>query len=91
MNTANILVSVDGLIICGLPIARHQYPQLQAAVEAELSRLLSMHGIAQQWMQGGSTRFISGDNIQLTSVIDPSCLGQQIAAATFHVLGEETK
>lgn len=84
---ANIIVSIDGLIIDGLTIAHSQRPQLQAAVESELARLLAANGLAQHLMQGGSMRSLPAGGLQLTKVNDPHHLGRQIAEAVFVGIG----
>jgi hypothetical protein len=91
VNRANITIAIDRLVIRGLPVARHQYPQLQATVEAELARLLVAHGLAPQLMQGASMRSLAGGTLQLAEHIDPDDLGQHIAEAVFHGIGGERR
>ena len=90
IDRANIFVAIDGVILRDLPLTHAQYPQLQAAIEQELSRLLATHGLAHRWRQGASLRSLSAGRIQLSSLADIDSLGQHIAAALFRSLGEET-
>ncbi len=91
MSDANITVSIDRLIFDGLSISRNQYPQIQAAVEAELARLLASTRLFQGLAQGGSLPSAPGGHIQLTSYADPADLGQQIARAVYSGIGGETR
>ena len=51
---SNIHLNIDRLILDGLPIDRAQAPAVQAAVEAELSRLLTERGVSAEFQTGGA-------------------------------------
>jgi hypothetical protein len=88
MNSANIHIHIERLILDGLPIWHTQRPLVQAAVESELAKLLSTDGLAQSLMAGGTMPHVSGGSIQLTGDGDPGLLGQQIAQAVYGGIGK---
>ena len=83
----NINIHIERLILDGLPISQRQRPQVQAAVEAELSRLLAADGLASHLQSGGALSHLKGGNIQLTHHSDPNTLGQQIARSVYNGIG----
>ena len=83
----NININIDRLILEGLPISHSQRPLVQAAVEAELARLLTADGLAPSLMAGGAMPHIPAGSIQLTSDGNPHALGQQIAQAVYRGIG----
>ncbi len=85
----NINVHIERLILDGLPIASQQGPLVQAAVEAELVRLLAADGLAANLLAGGALSHVQAGGIQLTGEGNPSQLGQQIARAVYGGIGGE--
>ena len=77
----NIQLHIERLILEDLPVSRAQGPQVQAAVEAELSRLLMQNGIASTMASGGALRSVSADAIEIAPKSDATTLGNQIAGA----------
>ncbi len=75
----NINVYIERLILDGLPVAHRERPVLQAAVEAELVRLLTNDGLAPHLLTGGAMPRLQGGSIQLASEGDTGQLGRQIA------------
>ena len=75
----NIRLHIDHLIVDGLPIDRAQGPAIQAAVEAELSRLLTVRGFSADLQAGGAIPSLRATAIQLSSGDSPAQLGTQIA------------
>ena len=63
----NIRIHIERLILDGLPITHSQGPLVQAAVEAELTRLFTENGLAESFRAGGAVPSIRADAIQLTS------------------------
>jgi len=85
----NINVHIERLILDGLPVARHQGPLVQAAVEAELARLLVAEGLASALKSGGgATPSVPAPGIRFTSASSPTQLGQQIARAVYGGIGK---
>jgi hypothetical protein len=83
----NINIHIERLILDGLAISQRQRPLVQAAVEAELSRLLAADGLAAHLQSGGALPQLKGDNIQLTHQSDPDTLGRQIARSVYSGIG----
>lgn len=84
----NINVNIERLILEGVSIPVSQRPLLQAAVEAELARLLTADGLASSWEKGGAVPSLSAGVIQLNSDINPTQLGQQIAQSVYRGMGQ---
>ncbi|MFL5801929.1 MAG: hypothetical protein ACJ8CR_09330 [Roseiflexaceae bacterium] len=86
----NIHVHIERLILDGLPIERSQGPHVQAAIEAELARLLTERGLAEQFHAGGALPSIRADAIQLAGS-EPQQLGSQIAQSVYGGIGQGDK
>ena len=84
----NINLHIDRLVLDGLPIEHRQGPLLKAAVEAELSRLLTADGLANSLMTGGATPSVPAPGIQLANESSPQQLGEQIGRAVYGGLGK---
>jgi hypothetical protein len=76
-----ITVHIERLILDGLPVERRDGSTVQAAVEAELTRLLVAEGLAPGLMSGGATPTAPGGTIHLTGETNPTHMGTQIAQA----------
>ena len=83
----NINFHIERLILDGLSITRSQGPFVQAAVETELSRLLTERGLASSLQSGGAMPSVRAGGIQLTTESNPTQLGQQIAQAVYGGIG----
>lgn len=83
----NIQLHIERLVLDGLPITRSQRPLVQAAVEAELARLLAADGLSPIVVAGGVLPRVPAGDIQLTKDDDPGSLGQQIARAVYRGIG----
>ena len=78
----NINIQIERLILEGVSIPRSQHPQLQAAVEAELSRLFSVNGLPPNLKNGGTIRKLPA-NINVTQTTEPTQMGQEIAQSIY--------
>ncbi len=87
----NINVHIERLILDGVPVAHRERPMLQAAVEAELARLLISEGLAPNLQAGSALPYVPGGSIQLASDGNPKTLGQQIAQAVYGGIGGSRK
>ena len=83
----NIQLHIERLVLDGLPLERGQGPALQAAVEAELARLLTENGLAESLAQGGAMRSLRGGDIQLAAGGSPTEMGTRIAGAVYGGIG----
>jgi hypothetical protein len=87
----NINIHIERLVLDGLPIARHQGPLVQAAVEAELARLLAADGLEVNLLTGGALSHVQAGSIQLARDGNPGQLGQQIAQTVYGGIGGERR
>ncbi len=78
----NINIEIERLILEGVSIPRSQYPKLQAAIEAELGRLVTVNGLPGH-LQGGGTIPKLPASLSLTNTSNPMQLGQEIAQAIY--------
>jgi hypothetical protein len=83
----DVNLHIERLILDGLSIPPVQQELLQAAVEAELARLLGSEGLAPQLLGGGALARVPGGSIQLAGDGDATRLGQQIAQAVYGGIG----
>ncbi len=79
----NINLNIEQLILDGIDLPRHQRPQLQAAIETELGRLLAADGLTPRLQAGGAVPHVPAGAIQLTGENNPTHLGHQIAQAVY--------
>lgn len=85
----NISVHIERLILDGLPIGPGQGALAQAAVEAEMARLLAAGGLATNMESDAALSSISAGTIHLTTESRPSQLGRQIAATIYGALSQQ--
>jgi hypothetical protein len=83
----NIQIHIERLILDGLPLERRQGPLVRAAIEAELLRLLTVHGLAPELRAGGAMPSVRARTIQHSSASEPTLLGREIASAVFGGIG----
>jgi hypothetical protein len=83
----NINLHIERLVVDGLAMPHQHRPIFQAAVEAELGRLLGENGLMPGMMTGGSWPSLAANAIQLASGSNPNQLGQQVAQAVFRGIG----
>ena len=83
----NISLHIDRLILDGISISHSQRPLLQAAVEAELGRLLTEGGMGAEWQSGGAVPSLSTPAIQLSPEGNPTQWGHQIAQSVYRGIG----
>mgnify|MGYP001615009681 FL=1 len=83
----NINVNIERLILDGLHIQPGQGDLVKAAIEAELSRLLTNGGIADSLQSGGAFPSVHTNSIQVTELSNPTQLGGQIAQAVYREIG----
>ncbi|MFZ0062726.1 MAG: hypothetical protein WAL47_11875 [Pyrinomonadaceae bacterium] len=83
-----INIQIERLVLDRLPFERHQGPFLKAAVEAELSRLVAAHGLAESVLSSGAVPATSAPGFQLTTESSASQVGQQIGRSVYGGLGK---
>ena len=85
----NIQLHIERLILDGLPVSRTDGAVVQAAIETELTRLLTEGGLPR--ISAGSVENISGGRIQLMPETNPTQTGYQIAGALMEGIGNHNK
>jgi len=83
----NIKLHIERLVLEGLPVTRSQGPLVQAAVEAELSRLLTEGGLAAELAAGGAVPSVLAEGIKLAGS-SPANIGRQVAKAVYGGIGK---
>ena len=83
----NINVHIERLVLDGLPVTSSQGSLVQAAVEAELARLLTAEGLSADCLAGGAMPSLRAGGIHLMKDSNPTQLGQQIARAVHVGIG----
>ena len=73
---------IDQIVLDGIDLPRSQRSQLQAALEAELSHLFTVHGIPSTMQKGGQISQLPAD-LAITGRPKPSQLGQQVARSIY--------
>ncbi len=82
----NINVSIERLVLDGLPVSSVQGHAIAAAMEAELTRLLSVEGLATSASR--AEPHLPAGHIHLVPDGGPRSIGQQIGDAVHHVLNQ---
>ena len=83
----NITVHIERLILDGLAIPPGQRLFLQAAVTAELNRLLTEGGLSSAFLSGGAVPSLRAGNIHLAGDNQPNQLGTQVAQVVYSGIG----
>lgn len=83
----NINVNIERLILDGISVPHAQRPLLQAAVEAELGRLLVESGLGSELRSGGTVPSVPASPIQLSADGNYTQWGQQIAQSVYRGFG----
>lgn len=79
----NIHVHIDSLVLDGLPVDAGDGGLVQAALEAELTRLLAAGALAPGLRAGGARPSVPSEEIDLTGDATPATLGQRIGEAVY--------
>lgn len=85
----NIHLHIERLVLDGLPVSYNQGAAVQAAVEAELTRLLMENGIAGHLETGGAMPYLSANPIQLSPGGNFLQLGTQVAQTVYSGIGNK--
>ena len=83
----NLSIHIERLVLDGVNIMPGQRELLQAALEAELARLLATDGLSPDLASGGARPSLQAGSIQPASDGNPARLGQQIAQAVYSAIG----
>lgn len=85
-----IEIRIERLILDGLPLAQLDGASIQAAVEAELVRLLAdgaeARALAEGWGAGAALPRLSAPAISLPATPRPAEIGEQVARSVYGVV-----
>lgn len=84
----NVNLHIDRLVLNGIDIEPAQRPHLQAAVEAELGRLLAEGGISADLAAGTMVPSVRADGFEMSGQGSPVQLGRQIARSVYGGIGK---
>ena len=87
----NIQLHIERLILDGVTLGPGQRVLVQAAVEAELTRLLAANGLDPTLATGGALPRVQANSIHLAAPSQPANLGNQIAGAVYSGIGQTQK
>jgi len=85
----NIKLYIDRLILGGLPIERSQAPQIQAAMETELTRLFTESDFTSSLQSSMAMPSLHAKAIQLSVTNTPKQMGNQIARSIYSGIGDK--
>jgi hypothetical protein len=77
----NVRLHIERLILEGLPLEAGQEPAIQAAVEAELGRLIAEQGIVPGLCKGKELAFVRGSDFFAYSSDTPMGFSKKIGGA----------
>lgn len=80
---------IERLSLYGLSVSPRERSLVAAAVEAELSRLLTEGGLSHELLGGGALPSLRAGTLQLTAGGDARRLGSQIARAVYEGIGAD--
>lgn len=78
-----VILHIERLVLDGLELGPGQGLKVQAAMEAELSRLLQEGGIASGIQRGGELSSIWTRPLQISDNASPQDLGSQLAQSVY--------
>jgi len=88
---SNVRLHIERLVLDGVPLRAGQSAKLRAAVEAELTRLLSAGSLAAGLAGGGAVPTIRTRDVSLADAgtpVEPSVLGERIARSVYGGIGQ---
>lgn len=83
----NVNLHIERLVLEGIDIEPAQRPLLQAALEAELGRLIAEGGVG-GLATGGAVPAIKAGGFEMSGDGNPAQLGRQIAGAVYGGIGK---
>lgn len=84
----SVHLHIERLVLEGIDLGPTERPLLQAALEAELGRLLAQGGLGADLAGGGAVPSVRATGFEMGGDKDPTRLGQQIAGAVYGGIGK---
>jgi hypothetical protein len=88
INKEYIHIHINRLVLEGLPLEARDGPAVRKAFESELARLITMHGLSQELVQGGAFQNVPAKDV-VSSDRDPSQIGKEIARTVYWGIGDD--
>ena len=85
----NIDLHIERLVLDGIDVPHHERPTLQAAVTAELTRLLTEGGLQPGLTVGGAMAFARSDDMQVSPGEFPDRMGKRIAQSVYSGISDQ--
>jgi hypothetical protein len=86
----NVRLHIDRLVLDGVPLPAAGRPQLQAAIESELTRLIGSGGISAELASGIAVPSVRAPEIHIARDAKPAQMGSAIARAIYGGVGGGT-
>ncbi len=83
-----VTLHIERLVLDGINVEPAQRSHLQAAVEAELGRLLAEGGVGADLAGGGAVPSVKAEGFQIGGEGNPVQLGRQIARSVYGGIGK---
>lgn len=83
----NVRLHIDRLVLDGVSVSAAGRPHLQAAIEAELTRLIAAGGISPALARGIAVPSVPAPQMTLAPDTKPAQLGTAIAGAVYGGVG----
>jgi hypothetical protein len=84
----NVNLHIERLVLEGIDLDPAERPVLQAALEAELGRLLTEGGVGTGLASGGAVPSVRAGGFEMSGERNASQLGRQIAGSVYGGLGK---
>ena len=84
----NVNLNIERLVLEGFQLRPGEHALVGAAIERELSRLLSERGVSPQLLSGGALPRLDAGDMRLNGGETPRQVGKQIARALYGGIGK---
>lgn len=84
----HINLHIERMVLDGISLSRGEHSLLQAAVERQLTCLLTSRGLSDALQSGGALYSMRTAGIQLEADAGPARLGERIAGAVYGGIGK---
>lgn len=84
----NVNLNIERLVLEGFSLRPGEQVLVRAAVERELSRLLTERGVSPQLLSGGAFPRLDAGDMRLSGGESPRQVGTQIARALYGGIGK---
>jgi hypothetical protein len=83
----NVRLHIERLVFDGVPVSEASLPQVQAAIEQQLTGLIADRGLAAGLMANQTVPLIDGGELRLSADGGDAVLGRRIASALYEGIG----